>query len=175
MAEKIIFKKILFILIVVLFFSCEKEKIEMNGNKNLKGYLITEKEAELSIFAMDSGKALNTEWPIFKKATEMTNIRLKNIASQNQTNQTEAYNLLVSSGQLPDIVSYMDTAVLERLGMEGGLIPLEDLIEKYAPNIKNSGNKIRDIKKMRLLQTVISMLFRIIMIILILCRQQGIL
>ena len=71
-----------------------------------------------------------------QKATEMTNIRLKNVASQNQTNQTEAYNLLVSSGQLPDIVSYMDTAVLERLGMEGGLVPLEDLIEKYAPNIK---------------------------------------
>ena len=136
MSEKIIFKKILFILIVVLFFSCEKEKFKMNENKNLKGYLITEKETELSIFAMDSGKALNTEWPIFKKATEMTNIRLKNVASQNQTNQTEAYNLLVSSGQLPDIVSYMDTAVLERLGMEGGLVPLEDLIEKYAPNIK---------------------------------------
>lgn len=61
MSEKIIFKKILFILIVVLFFSCEKEKFKMNENKNLKGYLITEKETELSIFAMDSGKALNTE------------------------------------------------------------------------------------------------------------------
>ena len=54
MSEKIIFKKILFILIVVLFFSCEKEKFKMNENKNLKGYLITEKETELSIFAMDS-------------------------------------------------------------------------------------------------------------------------
>ena len=127
------------LIIAVLLSACGKsgEKGGNNGSdKKLEGHLISEKPKELTIFAIHLGKALNTEMPVYKKAAEMTNIKLKNVASQNQTDQKEAYNLLVSSGELPDIVAYEFTEDLEGLGIDGGLIPLEDLVEKYAPNIK---------------------------------------
>ncbi|RRD40161.1 extracellular solute-binding protein [Leptotrichia sp. OH3620_COT-345] len=134
-------KKVVYTLIImtVLLSACgkPKEKTEIKGeDKKLEGYLISEKPKELTVFAIHLGKALDPELPVYKKAAEMTNIKLKNVASQNQTDQKEAYNLLVSSGELPDIVAYEFTEDLEGLGIDGGLIPLEELIDKYAPNIK---------------------------------------
>ena len=43
---------------------------------------------------------------------------------------------MLSSGQLADIIGYVDASELEKLGRDGGLIPLNDLIEEHAPNIK---------------------------------------
>ena len=43
---------------------------------------------------------------------------------------------MLSSGQLADIISYKDSSELEKLGRDGGLIPLNDLDDQYAPHIK---------------------------------------
>lgn len=91
---------------------------------------------EVSIFAMHLGKALDPSLPVFVKAQQDTNIKLVNVASKNETNQVQAFNLMLTEGKLPDIISYELSADLENLGIEGGLIPLEDLIEKHAPNLK---------------------------------------
>ncbi|WP_068268030.1 extracellular solute-binding protein [Caviibacter abscessus] len=93
-------------------------------------------ERETTIFAMHLGKALDPELPVYKKAAEKTKIKLVNVASKNQTDEVQAFNLMLSSGKLPDIIAYELTADLENLGIQGGLIPLEKLIDKYAPNIK---------------------------------------
>ncbi|CAM3406108.1 extracellular solute-binding protein [Pseudostreptobacillus hongkongensis] len=129
----------LFLIAAMLLTSCGKSNTNgasTDADKKLEGHLITEKPEELTVFAIHLGKALKSDAPVYKKAFEMTNINLKNVASQNQTDQKEAFNLLVSSGELPDIVAYEFTEDLEGLGIDGGLVPLEDLIEKYAPNIK---------------------------------------
>ncbi|MDF2924607.1 MAG: sugar transporter permease [Paenibacillaceae bacterium] len=75
------------------------------------------------------------EWPVFKKAAELTNVTLKGTAPQNATNSNEVFNLMLVSKDLPDIIQG-DKANLLKASGDGALIPLDDLIEKNAPHIK---------------------------------------
>lgn len=91
---------------------------------------------ELTIFGMFNKMIFNSEWPVFKEASTKTGITLKGTISQNATSETEAFNLMVASGNMPDIVRYYLGPSLEKLGVDGGLIPLEDLVKQHAPNIQ---------------------------------------
>ena len=133
-------KKILIMALICItaILACKNEKSASDGGsgKKLSGNLITEKPREVTIFAIFQGKAIDGELPVFKKAFEETNIKLVSVASKNQSDEVQGFNLMLSSGKLPDIVAYELVSDFENLGMEGGLIPLEDLIDKHAPNIK---------------------------------------
>ncbi|WP_156285905.1 extracellular solute-binding protein [Oceanivirga salmonicida] len=95
-----------------------------------------EANAKTTIFAVHLGKALDPSLPVFKEAAKKTGIELESVASKNETNQVKSYNLMLSSSPLPDIIAYELSNELENLGIEGGLIPLEDLIKEHAPNLK---------------------------------------
>lgn len=121
----------------LVFFGCGmKENKTENHIKKLEGSVISEEPKEFTIFAIHLGKAFDGELPVYKKAYEMTNIKLKGSASKNQSDEVQAFNFMLSSGNLPDIVAYELPEELEKLGAEGVIIPIEDLIDKYAPNIK---------------------------------------
>lgn len=45
---------------------------------------------------------------------------------------------MVSSGELADIIGYSSVSEMEKLGRDGGLIALNDLINQYTPNIKKT-------------------------------------
>ena len=76
-------KVYLIITLLFLILGCEKinkeEKIKVDEKSK---YLISKELKEFTIFAIHLGKAFNGELPVFRKATEMTNIRLKGIASK---------------------------------------------------------------------------------------------
>ncbi|MDO5088156.1 MAG: extracellular solute-binding protein [Leptotrichiaceae bacterium] len=132
-------KKVLFLVLICLsaLLSCKNEKSSSSeGGGKLSGNLITSKPREVTVFAIFQGKAIDGELPVFKKAFEETNIKLVSVASKNQSDEVQGFNLMLSSGKLPDIIAYELVSDFENLGMEGGLIPLEDLIDKHAPNIK---------------------------------------
>jgi putative aldouronate transport system substrate-binding protein len=79
----------------------------------------------------------NADWPVAKEMTRLTNIKLVNTASKVATNSTEAFNLLMASGKLPDIVGgngLRDNFI--SFGMEGAFLPLNKLIDQNAPNLK---------------------------------------
>lgn len=99
-------------------------------------YKITKKPIELSFLAIQNGRVFNENWSVFQEAFKDTNIKLKSASSKNLTDEIQAFNLAVSSGKLPDIISLAYPDKLESLGMDGGILPLNDLIEKHAPNIK---------------------------------------
>jgi putative aldouronate transport system substrate-binding protein len=80
-------------------------------------------------------KVFDDNWPVFKKAAELTNVTLKGTAPKSSTNSDEVYNLMVATGGLPDIVQFYD-GKLKKLAEEGGLQPLDELIDKHAPHIK---------------------------------------
>jgi len=77
-------------------------------------------------------------YPVELKAREMTNIHLADKTSgKNTTDYNEAINLLLAQGDLPDIVGgHRIKDPVNQYGPEGAFIPLDDLIEEHAPNIK---------------------------------------
>lgn len=110
-------------------------------------YQITEKPTEVSILAIQNGKVFDEKMAIFQEAFKDTNIKLKAAGSKNISDEVQAFNLAVASGDLPDIISLAYSDKIEDLGMEGGMIPLNDLIDKYAPNIKAFFEKYPRYKK----------------------------
>ncbi len=102
---------------------------------------ITDDPLELTIHFHFRDKYVYTEdWPVEKTAAEWTGIHVKNVASLATSSSRDAFNLLMASGNLPDIVGGDVTGGLKddfiRYGMEGAFLPLDDLIEENAPNLK---------------------------------------
>lgn len=122
-------KSLILASILLALAGCGKEnKVASNNSK----------EKEMTIhFHFYNSKIWDENWPVAKKLAEVTGIKLKNVAPINVTNSVEARNLLMASGDLPDIVAGQATKDLfNKYGMEGAFLPLDDLIMKYAPNIK---------------------------------------
>lgn len=110
-------------------------------------YKITEVPTEFTILAIQNEIAFNENWSIFQEAFKDTNIKLKGINSKNISDEMQAFNLAVTFDELPDIISLSQADKLEELGMRGGMLPLNDLIDKHAPNIKKFFEKYPRYKK----------------------------
>ncbi len=77
-------------------------------------------------------------WPVELAAREMTGIHLKDAtAGSNVKDSLEAFNLLLAGGDLPDIVGgHLLKNNVNKYGPEGAFVPLNDLIDEHAPNMK---------------------------------------
>ena len=83
------------------------------------------------------------DWPVEIEARKLTNIHLKdatvgaNARTDENSGKTEALNLMLASGSIPDIVgSSRIKDFVNQYGPEGAFLPLNDLIDKHAPNLK---------------------------------------
>jgi len=83
------------------------------------------------------------DWPVEQQAREWTNVHLldvtvgANIRNDENSGKTEALNLMLASGEIPDIVgSSRIKDFVNQYGPEGAFLPLNDLIEEHAPNLK---------------------------------------
>jgi putative aldouronate transport system substrate-binding protein len=75
--------------------------------------------------------------PVAKEITKRTGVTLE-ITTVKSNDANAELNLLMASGELPDIV-FASNAVRRNMLISGGYVqPLEDLIEKYGPNIKKN-------------------------------------
>ena len=100
-------------------------------------YSVTNKPLTLDIHFHTKKYVYNDEWAVEKEAARLTNFHLHNVASMATTKSQEAFNLLIASGDLPPIVAGSTIKDnVNRYGPEGAFIPLNDLIDKYAPHIK---------------------------------------
>ena len=89
---------------------------------------------ELTIFE-SLKKPFDNEYPVFLKAAEKTNIKLKGVVSDSSSDSKQSFNLMVASGDMADIIAY-DRTRIQELALEGAFAPLDDLIDEYAPHIK---------------------------------------
>ncbi|MEG0425556.1 MAG: extracellular solute-binding protein [Cetobacterium sp.] len=117
------------LLSALMFNGCSNDK-DSKDVGTAKG-----KDKNLSVFLVFNGMPLSDEWEVYKKAEEATGVKIKSYASKNNTDSTQAYNLMLASNDFSDIIAYR-VPDLEKLGSDGGMIPLNDLIDKHAPNIK---------------------------------------
>ncbi|WP_371155832.1 extracellular solute-binding protein [Jannaschia sp. 2305UL9-9] len=84
----------------------------------------------------------DSEWPVEKIASELTGISLvdntvgANTRTSENNGRTEALNLMLATGEIPDIVgSSRLKDFVNQYGPEGAFVPLNDLIAEHAPNI----------------------------------------
>jgi len=99
-----------------------------------------ENPEELTIF-MHKGPwgAMNDNWVIYGKeggAAEFTNVSLKGTANTASTDGAQEFTIMMANSPLPDII-YGNKTQLNTAGvLEEAMIPLDDLIDQYAPDIK---------------------------------------
>lgn len=106
------------------------------ASDQLEGSLITKDPLELTIHMHYGNRfAFDDNWGIFKEAAKLTNISLKGVAPKTGTDSYEMMNLMLASGELPDIIHGFHAGFHEQ-GPDGVLIDLKDLINEHAPNIK---------------------------------------
>ncbi len=112
-----------------------KETTSDAANEEVSGK-VSDEPVTFTFFNVFAGMPFDSEWEVWKEIEKETNVKLEGLVSLSTTEEETAYNMMLSSGDLADIISYKDIAELEKLGQDGGLIPLNDLIDEYAPNIK---------------------------------------
>ena len=104
----------------------------------LPGSFVTADPLELTMHMhFRNAYVYSEDWPVFQKAAELTNVNLVGIAPSSATDTQEVFNLLMASGDLPDIIegnNLQDDFI--KYGLEGAFIPLEDLIAEHAPNLQ---------------------------------------
>lgn len=93
--------------------------------------------ARMSMFAVMSGDVELSDNEAFKYVEELTNVKW-DVQSAMSTELAEKKSILFSSMDYPDVFYKASLSESEMLkyGKEGILLPLEDLIENYAPNLK---------------------------------------
>ena len=78
-------------------------------------------------YPLNENLAWNAIWDRANMKYEITEIAA--------TEATEKGNLVMSGGTYPDFLYKMAALDLDKYGQEGSLIPLEDMIREYAPNL----------------------------------------
>lgn len=127
--------------------STEPAKTAQPKEEKLSGFLVSKDPIEFKIHMHYFDRIVfDDNWLVFKKAAEMTNVKLKGTASAVSANSKETFNMLMASGDIPEIVHYQMSSIA-KFGPDGAFIPLNDLIEKNAPNIKAFLEKNPDVKK----------------------------
>ncbi len=118
-------------------------------NLNLNGYPIVQEPIKLTVMGAKSpNHGLWEEMLAFKEMESMTNIELS-FDTPPQESYPERKNLAFASGELPDFffLGQLSAADEANYGSQGILIPLEDLIDAYAPNLKAILDENPDIRK----------------------------
>ncbi len=119
------------------------------SNLNKDGYPIVNETIELEVMGFKSpAHGPWEEMLAFKEMEKMTNIKLK-FNTPPEDGYAERKNLAFASGELPDFFFLGSLTEADQLnyGSEGLLIPLEDLIADYAPNLTQIFQQYPEIKK----------------------------
>lgn len=109
-----------------------------SGGVDPAGYPVVKDKITLKGFARkDAQLGDYAQMALWKQLEEKTNIHVDWVTPALQ-DATEKVNLAIASGDLPDffIKGVISPQDLTKFGSQGILIPLEQLIDAYAPNLK---------------------------------------
>lgn len=107
------------------------------SNVSKDGMPIVKEPLTLSLMAPDVGHAKWEDMASLKELEKLTNIKLTFQNAPSDSFATKK-NLVFASGTYPDMFYAADLLPSEQVtyGDQGVLLPLEDLIDQYAPNLK---------------------------------------
>lgn len=118
----------------------QAESPDQDANFNKTGLPIVNETVTLRMVSPKAALAPEySEMEIFKRLEEQTNVKIKweNIPD---TDYAEKKNLLLASGNLPDAfyaAGFSDYELIN-YGKDGTIIPLENLIDQYAPQSESA-------------------------------------
>ncbi|WP_025679550.1 ABC transporter substrate-binding protein [Paenibacillus polymyxa] len=121
---------------------------DQDANFNKTGLPIVKEAVTLKMVSPKAALAPDySKMEIFKRLEKQTNVKIdwENIPD---TDFAEKKNLLLASGDLPDAfygAGFTDYELIN-YGKDGTIIPLENLIDQYAPNLKALLDRRPDIK-----------------------------
>ena len=137
-------------LILTLCF-CMSATADTATPVNLPDLPLVDEPVELSVLMQryDGAESYDKFW-FWKWCEEYTGIHFNVIEYDAQVFEEKA-NLLFTTGEIPDMLIYIgnylnNTRVVQYGAEEGLLMPLEDLIEQYAPNVKTVFDANPDLK-----------------------------
>ncbi|MCT4685798.1 extracellular solute-binding protein [Vallitalea sp.] len=116
-----------------------------NDEIEANSMLVSDKAITFKVFEY-SDKPFKDDYPVIKKIKELTNVSLKGVLNDSITDQKQAYNMMISSGDIVDIIFFYRNELF-RDGVEGAYIPLQDLIKEHAPNIQAILDQYPEAKK----------------------------
>lgn len=109
---------------------------------------ITDDVVELTVHLHNKRYHYDESWPVEQAARELTGVHLKAATfGTNTPSSKEAHNLMLASGDIPHIVGGDKIKdMVNEYGPQGAFVPLNDLIDEHAPNIKAFFDKYPDKK-----------------------------
>ena len=108
-------------------------------------YSVSDTPLELSIFMHAwNSNGFDDSYAVFAEAQRLTNVSLKSTVSGMTTNSQQAYDIMMASGHTADIIAYTSDEI-EKSALDGAIIPLNELIDAYAPHIKAYLEQNKDI------------------------------
>ncbi|MBD2871771.1 extracellular solute-binding protein [Paenibacillus arenilitoris] len=131
----------------LLIAGCSSNAGNKNGNEagnsegavvQAEGFPIVEQPIKLKMFTRIAPvNGPFKDMPVFQDYEKMSNVQVEFIEAPTD-GFAEKKNLLFASNELPDALFRSGLSPLEavRYGSAGQLIPLEELIDQYAPNLK---------------------------------------
>ena len=111
----------------------EEESKGYDGMDNLQ---VSEEPVTVTMHYTFGGNGAPTgDTPIWQEIAKITNVSMENVANPSISDEGQAINTMLASGELPDIITANATN-MSSVVSQGALIPLDDLIAEYAPNIQ---------------------------------------
>ncbi|GHH97900.1 extracellular solute-binding protein [Neobacillus kokaensis] len=146
---------LLFMVLMLIVSGCTSNEAsnkakEGTNDFNKTGLPIVDKKITLKFVTAKTPQQQKAteELQVVKDFEKKTNVHINWDASSQ--GYLEKKNLMFASGDLPDAFfgsGSLSSTDLIQYGTQGMLIPLQDMINDYAPNIKNILDKYPDIKK----------------------------
>jgi len=152
-------RKTIYVFFVMIIMMAVMAACSSNGNKDneevkdvdvkKEGYPIVDEEITMTMMGPGVGKAEWEDMPLLNEYAEKTNISFEyNTPPANDFGTN--LNLALSSGDLEDIIfgpHDLTPGMEAEYGEQGLFLPLEDLIDDYAPNLKKLLEENPDIEK----------------------------
>ena len=121
-----------------LLSSCGKQESAGNtikGSEADLAFKVSDKKLDLTFFYCSNGFVYNDKMPVFTEAERLTNIHLKGSVPDTTTDYNHAFNTMMASGNLDDVIT-ADKNDFEKYAAMGAFKPLDELIDQNAPHIK---------------------------------------
>ncbi len=146
-----ILKRTLMVMLVFVIcmqlFGCEKKYDDISSHKAAQGdSVISEKPITLEAF-YPASKSDDGQWEIFEEAAKLTNVSIKVTVAKSNSDMKQSFNLMLASGDIPDIVQCINGKEFSEHGMAGAFVPLNEYLDEFAPNFKRVLDENPEIRK----------------------------